>query len=155
MRYLEHPEDFVFPFLTYYHDLTFDIKIPNFPKQIFLNNTKTDINSICCMHNKLNFSDNKRSELIRLNQKLGLYGNLRSLPPKTDSLYFNSHHIEEESPINGYLFVNYGYGVYRWEPCFIEGYNYQIKEKSTGLNQEKKPKKNYLVKYGGKIEYFK
>lgn len=48
---------------------------------------------------------------------------------------------------NAKIFVNYGYGVYRWEPCIVLGYFYTIKEKDNNLSKEKKAKKNFLVRH--------
>lgn len=89
MRYKQFPEKVRIPFLNYYHDLVFDVNAPNIPKNIFISNTRADLKTICTLHSRLNFSDNKRiDENILFSSNLGLFGNFRKLHPKTDSVYF-------------------------------------------------------------------
>ncbi len=68
---------------------------PQFPKNVFLNNLQTDIKNICTYKGLLSFSDNKKIESTLLNKNFGLFGNLRILAPKTETLYFTTV-LEEE-----------------------------------------------------------
>ena len=60
MRFREHPTHISIPFMEYYHELIFDARVPPIPKNVFINNTRTDIKTICTLQKPLTFSDNKR-----------------------------------------------------------------------------------------------
>lgn len=96
---------------------------------MFLNNLQTDIKTIITYNGVLQFSDNKRIESVLLNKDMGLHGNFRILPPKTESLYFATLMVEESIEPNAELFVNYGFGTYRWEPCTVLGYYWILKDR--------------------------
>ena len=88
-----------------------------------------------------------------MNPTLGLYGNLRQVSPKINDLYFTTQELNEEKEPNGFLFINYGFGIHRWEPCVVLGYIYQTKEQQSERSKQKNVKKNYLMRYGKKEEY--
>jgi hypothetical protein len=55
MRYQRYPEDPYFPFFKYYYELTHDHSIPSI-KNIFFNNVKSDLKSLCLFEGDLKFS---------------------------------------------------------------------------------------------------
>jgi hypothetical protein len=49
--------------------------------------------------------------------------------------------------IHAKVFTNYGFGVFRWEPCFVIGFANRVKAHKGGKNESKsKPNKEYFVK---------
>lgn len=49
--------------------------------------------------------------------------------------------------IHAKVFSNYGFGVFRWEPCIVIGYANRVKPSKGGKNESKnRPKKEYLIK---------
>lgn len=114
MRYEECPKTINIPFLNEFHELVFNLVEPNIPKNIFLNNLQTDLKTVCTFKAELNFTDNKKLQQTLLKPDFGLYGNLRILPHKTDTIYFSTVITEEIPQPNAKLFVNYGYGTFRW-----------------------------------------
>ena len=83
------------PFLEYFHDLIYIPTAPSCPNNIYLNNARTDLKNIMTFHGKLSFTENKRQEPCDMNKQIGLYGNFRSLHPKTDAIYFTSLLVDE------------------------------------------------------------
>lgn len=55
MRYYSYPESFDVPFYSYFHQLSHKIKNPEIP-YIFLNNSASDIKSVCTSTMNLKFS---------------------------------------------------------------------------------------------------
>ena len=71
--------------------------------------------------------------------------------PKTEAIYFTSLLEDEEPESNALIFINYGYGAYRWEKCKVVGYIMRVSETSSNLNTSKKPRKKYVAQYRGSI----
>lgn len=58
--------------------------------------------------------------------------------------------------IHAKVFTNYGFGVFRWEPCIVIGFANRVKAHKGGKNESKsKPKKEYLVKTSNQEKYVK
>jgi hypothetical protein len=63
------------------------------------------------------------------------------------------HH---KNMIHAKVFSNYGFGVFRWEPCIVIGYANRVKPYKGGKNDSKsKPKKEYLIKTNNQEKYVK
>lgn len=107
--------------------------------------------SIMTFKGKLSFSDSKRSEHTAFNCDLGLYGNFRTLNPRTEAVYFSSLLDESVADTNAMIFTNYGFGIYRWEPCKVLGYSYRVSKSESNLKQEKKPRKCYVALHKGQL----
>ena len=69
---------------------------------------------------------------------------MRKLSPKTDSVYFFTVNEETKERVNAFVFMNYGFGIYKWEPCIVRGFRKKEKKESEEL------KKEYLVSYKGR-----
>jgi hypothetical protein len=141
MRYGCNPSFFSIPFLGYFHELMQEeTSIPKIPKNIYLNHAHTDLKTICVESHKLEFTlTDRNNEAIRFRKELELYWNLRKV--KGQNLYFWSLPDDDDaSSPNAEMFVNYGYGIYRWEPCFVKGFKFKSKGNS-GLGTEGKQKK--------------
>lgn len=67
------------------------------------------------------------------NTDIGLYGNLRMISKDAKGWFFfglvKDEH--ENQNTNARIFVNYGYGIFRWESCIVLGYVMRKKEVKT------------------------
>jgi hypothetical protein len=43
------------------------------------------------------------------------------------------------------VFVNYGYGIFRWEQCQVLGFYRRSKSNKNSSSKASKPKKEYLI----------
>ena len=96
LRYASHPKKISVPFLLYFHEIVSKTQPPSLPKNLFLNNKRTDLRKILCLDYKLKYSDNKRSEPKLFYSEGDFYQNFRDLDPKNDSIFFEALEEEED-----------------------------------------------------------
>lgn len=54
------------------------------------------------------------------------------------------------------MFANYGYGVFRWEHCYVIGYVHRVKSRGNSKsNSKSQPKKEYLILVQNEEKYVK
>lgn len=157
MRHRSYPSRIHVPFFLYYYELLKDFSVPPL-KPIYLNNLKTELKSLCLLRGTLKFGESAKVESYTYADELGLYGNLRLMARDAKSWFFFSYGNEEHRKKHeeARVFANYGYGVFRWEHCYVLGYVYRVKSRGNSKsNSKSQPKKEYLILVQNEEKYVK